>query len=133
MPTRNADEEFEFLLNFLASDGVDPDPEPPRGAAAGSRKGDDGDRSLRVQRGSDGKLDLGQVKAFYESKNTRGGKGVRKEMGRGVTGSPGFTDHSRNHSGLSIVPHARTLSSPCIACLPLDSIRCHVVCKIFGY
>jgi len=105
MSTRDADEEFEFLLNFLASDGVDPDldPDPRRGAAvASSRKGDDGDRSFRTQRGSDRKLDLGQVKAFYENKNMRAGKGVGKGMGRGVgvTDDPGLTDHSRNHSGL---------------------------------
>ena len=109
MSTRDADEEFEFLLNFLASDGVDPDPDPDpyRGAAtASSRKGDDGDHSFRIQKGSDGKLDLGQVKAFYESKNNmRAGKGVGKGMSRGVgvTDDPGLTDHSRNHSGLYIV------------------------------
>ena len=90
-----ADDEFEFLLNFLASDGVNPDPNPgpPRGTAAGSRKGGEDDRSLRIQMGSDGKLDLGQVKAFYEGKNVRAGKGP-------MTDGPGFTDHSRNHPGL---------------------------------
>lgn len=110
------DEEFEFLLNFLASDGVnpDPDPDPSRGTAAGSRKGGEDDRSLGIQTGSDGKLDLGQVKAFYEGKNVREGKGVEKGMGRGrMTDGPGFTDHSRNHSGLFIDLHMlrRTSSS----------------------
>jgi len=110
------DEDFEFLLNFLASDGVnpDPDPDPQRGTAAGSRKGGEDDRSLRIQTGSDGKLDLGQVKAFYEGKNVRAGKGVEKGIGRGsMTDGPGFTDHSRNHPGLFIDLHMlrRTSSS----------------------
>jgi hypothetical protein len=106
MSSRDAGEEFEFLLNFLASDGVDPDiPDSLRGAAASSRKGDDDDRSFKAQKGADGNFDLGQVRAFYESKNIRGGKGAGKGMGRGVgmTDDPMLADHSRNHSGLFIV------------------------------
>lgn len=87
MPTRDTDEEFEFLLNLLASDGADHD--PPLGAT-GSQKADV-DRGPRIQRGSDGRVDLGQVKAFYERKNATMGP---------LRDSPGLTDHSRNHSGL---------------------------------
>ena len=92
MSIRDADEEFEFLVNLLASDGVDPD--PPLGPG-GVREGDVGhDRGLRIQRGSDGGLDLGQVRVFCESGSVGVGRGV------GVTDGPGLTDHSRNHKGL---------------------------------
>lgn len=73
-PTPEADEDFEFLVNLLASDGADPD-HPTR--ATGSQQ-------VGIQRGSDGKLDLGQVKAFYENKNMGVGVGV----GAGVRDSP---------------------------------------------
>lgn len=139
MPIRDANEEFEFLLNFLASDGVDPDPDPPRGAAASSQRGDDGDRSFRIQRGSDGKLDLGQVRAFYEKKNKRAGKGVGKEMGRGALGmaqgDPGLTDHSRIHSGLSVFLNPE-LALYCTLlrtfAAPFHPMTCGVH-KVFGY
>jgi len=117
MSTRNTDEEFEFLLNLLASDGVEPGPDlQPLGAGAGPR----------IRRGSDGKLDLGQVKAFYEKKNL----GVGKEMGKGagvgtVTDDPGLTDHSRNHSGLPIVFFSACTLELVLYCAfaALDSIR----------
>lgn len=89
MSTRDAEEEFEFLLNLLASDGVGPDPGQPRGAPGDEP--DDDDRGVRVQRGTDGRLDLGQVRAFYESKNMRGGL----EETRG----PVSTDRPRNNTG----------------------------------
>lgn len=104
MSTGGADEEFEFLLNLLASDGAGLDLDPPRGATD-SRKGDNDDRGFGIQRGPDGKLDLGQVKAFYESKKMRVGKEAEKGIGRGVgvTGDPGSTDHSQNRPGSSTV------------------------------
>ncbi|KAF9651364.1 hypothetical protein BDM02DRAFT_861292 [Thelephora ganbajun] len=92
MPSPDADEEFEFLVNLLASDGVGPD--PLLGAASGgspSRKGQ-GDRGFGIRRGSDGKLDLGRVKAFYESKNV---------VGSGRDG-PWLTDNSRDHPGKGV-------------------------------
>lgn len=106
MSTRYAGEDFEFLLDLLASDGVDADPQPL--GAIGSRKGDDEDdrAGSGIQRGPDGKLDLGQVKAFYENKNTRAGKGkgttgVRTgRRGVEMTGDPGLSDHLRDHAGL---------------------------------
>lgn len=103
MSTRDAEEEFDFLLNLLASDGIGPDPGQPRGA---SGDGDGDDRGVRVQRGSDGRLDLGQVKAFYESKNMRGGVGETRE--------PVSTDRPRNSTGLSIALSAQTFG-PCLA------------------
>ena len=110
MSTQNDDEEFEFLLNLLASDGVDPSPP----GAGGSRKGHEDDRGFGIKRGADGKLDLGQVKAFYEKKNLGVGKGMGKGPGVGTaTDDPGSTDHFRNHSGSSVFfsvspPNART-------------------------
>jgi hypothetical protein len=87
MSVPDADEDFEFLVNLLASDGVDPDP-PPRTAGPGQVAPD-----LRIQSGSDSKLDLGQVKAYYENKHM--GVGVRDD-------GPGLTDHHQpptNRSG----------------------------------
>ena len=93
-PDGDGDEDFEFLVNLLASDGVDPDPLPPL-RATGSHQVD-----LRIQRGPDGKLDLGQVKTFYEKKNN-----VGVGAGTGIGGrdnNTGLADprHHRNHSGL---------------------------------
>ena len=99
MPTgSDADEEFEFLVNLLASDGIDPD--PPIGAS-GSRKVTAGDdRGLKIRSGQDGKLDLGQVKAFYENKSV--GLGIWGGA-VGMTDGPGLADQgSRNKSGSSI-------------------------------
>jgi len=94
-PDGDGDEDFEFLVNLLASDGVDPSPLPPP-QATGSRQVDHG---LRIQRGPDGRLDLGQVKTFYEKKNNAG-----VGTGTGIAGrvdNPGLADprHHRNHSG----------------------------------
>lgn len=98
MPARDAEEEFEFLVDLLASDGVEPEPSL---GAAGSRKSDSA--AFGIQRGSDGKLDLGQVKAFYEKKNMGGGRGTEKAGGIGLTDGLGrSTDYPPNHSeGLS--------------------------------
>ena len=84
MSAPDADEDFEFLVNLLASDGVDPDPPP-----AGPHQADP---DLKIQSGSDGKLDLGRVKAYYENKHM--GVGVRDD-------GPGLTDHQppTNRSG----------------------------------
>jgi hypothetical protein len=89
MSRPDADEDFEFLVNLLASDGAG-GPDPPL-RTAGSHQAD---RDLGIQSGSDGKLDLGQVKVFYENKNMGVG------MGMGARGGPGLTDRFRNHSGL---------------------------------
>jgi len=89
MPSRDTDEEFEFLLNLLASDGIDS--EPPPGATSSRR--DNVDRGFKIQRGSDGKLDLDQVKGFYENKT----------MKMGARDSPVLTDHSRSRSGGGVV------------------------------
>lgn len=62
MAARDPEEEFEFLVNLLASDEVESDSAP-----AGSQTGTSG--LAGIQRGPDGKLDLGQVKAFYERKS----------------------------------------------------------------
>ena len=102
MSTRDAEEEFEFLLNLLASDGAGPDPGQARGASGDK----DDDRGVRVQRGSDGRLDLGQVKAFYESKNVRAGEGAGK--GVGETRDPVPTDRPRNTPGSSTPLPAQT-------------------------
>ena len=99
MPNEDADEDFEFLVNLLASDGTDSET-PVRAGATGSRKGKDEDDGRGIQRGSDGKLDLGQVKAFYENKKMGVGKGVGVGRGVGMTGDPGMADQSRNHPGL---------------------------------
>jgi hypothetical protein len=93
MSPKDAEEEFEFLVNLLASDGVDP-ANPPLGSG-GSQKGDASGAGPAIQRGPDGRLDLGQVKAFYERKKT----GSRKEEGKGVTDSPQSSDHSPNRPG----------------------------------
>ena len=85
-PTQDADEDFEFLVNLLASDGADHDTPP---LVTGSKRAD---RGLRIQRGSDGRLDLGQVKAFYENKNM----GVRTA---GEKDGPGVMGRSRIPSG----------------------------------
>lgn len=101
MPPRDPDEEFEFLVNLLASDGVEPDPSPAADAT-GLQEDKNVDDGLRIQRGSDGRLDLGQVRAFYEKKHT--GKERRKGVGRvGLTNNPpGTTDRSRNCSGVCL-------------------------------
>ena len=98
MPTAdgNGDEDFEFLVNLLASDGVDSDPLPPL-QATGSHQVDHGPS---IQRGPDGRLDLGQVKTFYEKKNN-----MKMGTGTGIGAkedNPGLADprHHRNHSGL---------------------------------
>lgn len=98
MPPRDPDEEFEFLVNLLASDGVDPGPSPAADAT-GLQEEKNADGELRIQRGSDGRLDLDQVRAFYERKNM--GKEKGKGVGRvGLTdSSPRITDRSRNRSG----------------------------------
>ena len=97
MPTTDGDgdEDFEFLVNLLASDGADSGLLPPL-QATGSHQVDHG---LRIQRGPDGRLDLGQVKTFYEKKNN-----VGVGTGRGIGGrveNPGLADprNHRNHSG----------------------------------
>lgn len=89
MPARDAEEEFEFLVNLLASDGAEPD--PPVGCQEGGA-------GSGVRIGSDGKLDLGQVKAFYERKNA--GHGKEKEKEKGFAEGPGLANYSRNRSGL---------------------------------
>ena len=97
----DGDEDFEFLVNLLASDGADPDPpQPPPPQATGSHQVDHG---IRIQRGPDGRLDLGQVKRFYEKKkknNVGVGAGTGIGAVRGV--NPGLADprRSRNRSGL---------------------------------
>ena len=88
----DAEGDFEYLLNLLASDGLE------AGSllemdATGSRRDYATESGFRIQRGSNGKLDLGQVRAFYEQKNRGVGKGVE------VTTAPWSTDHSRNLSG----------------------------------
>ena len=77
------DEDFEFLLNLLVSDGVEPDP-PPRATDSRENDGDEGDRTegFEIQSGTDGKLDLGRVKAFYEKKKTTSGKEARDRYPR---------------------------------------------------
>jgi hypothetical protein len=76
------------LLDLLASDGAEPD-----------TPGDDGSGSLEVndadgttQRGLNGKLDVGQVRAYYERKKK--GEGKEKGVGVGLRGGPAFPDHS---------------------------------------
>jgi len=96
-PDGDGDEDFEFLVNLLASDGADPDPGPPPLQTTGSRQVHHG---LGIQRGSDGKLDLGQVKTYYEKKNTRVGTGTG--IGAVTRDNPGSADprYLRNPSGL---------------------------------
>ena len=130
MPIQDADEDFEFLVNLLASDGVESEA-PPRAGATGSREGKDDDgRGVKIQRGSDGKLDLGQVKAFYENKKMGVGKGVGVGRGVGMTGDPGMADQSRNHPGLHercfFFP-ARTLKLSVYCGLPWPVPSCHVL------
>lgn len=101
MTAKGTDEEFEFLVNLLASDGTEPDPPPGAGPAMsrlGSGAVDDGPK---IEKRSDGKLDLGQVKEFYERKNIGGGKekGQGVHMGVSDVDDPGSTDRSRNRSG----------------------------------
>ena len=96
-PEGDGDEDFEFLVNLLASDGVDPDTPPTRlqPTAVSSHV----DSGLRIQSGPDGRLDLGQVRTFYEKKKN---VGVGAGTGIGaVRGNPGLTDlrHPRNRSG----------------------------------
>lgn len=98
MATPDGDEDFEFLVNLLASDGADPDRrDPPPLRTTGSHQTIN--HGLRFQRGPGGKLDLGQVRTFYESKNTASmGAGV----GVGTSGTrenPVSTDQPRNSSG----------------------------------
>jgi len=89
------DEDFEFLLNLLASDGTEPDPSL---GATGSQKAhgtSDRTEGFRIQQGPDGKLDLGQVKTFYEIKNM--GKEKEKDP---VREDPGLMNPgSRERSG----------------------------------
>ena len=91
MPTPDTDADFEFLVNLLASDGAEPDPSSSR--AAGSQPEVDHGLGFSIQRGSDGKLDLGQVKAFYENKKMGVGMGVVGDRG------PGPMDEPRSLSG----------------------------------
>jgi hypothetical protein len=100
MTEKATDEEFEFLVNLLASDGTEPDPSIGAGPA-GSRLGNVAVDGPKIERRSDGKLDLGQVKEFYERKNIGG----EKEKGQGVhmgvsdVDDPGSTDHSQDRPG----------------------------------
>jgi hypothetical protein len=100
MTTRDAegDGDFEYLVNLLASDGVEAG-SPLEADATGSRRGNGTESEFRIQRGSNGKLDLGQVRAFYEKKNRGLGKEKEKEKGVRVTATPWSTDHSQNLSG----------------------------------
>ena len=96
MPDREAEEEFEYLLDLLASDGVEPNP-PFEVDATGSRRGTGADGGFGIHRGTNGRLDLGQVKAYYERKNKGLGKGV---PGVSLRNGPGLTDHSGSRPGL---------------------------------
>ena len=96
MPDREAEEEFEYLLDLLASDGVEPNP-PFEGDATGSRRGTGADGGFGIHRGTNGRLDLGQVKAYYERKNKGLGKGV---PGVSLRNGPRLTDHSGSRPGL---------------------------------
>lgn len=93
MADRDAEEEFEFLVNLLASDGVESD-------AAGSRR--EGGAGLGIEKGPDGKLDLGQVKAFYERKKKEEGKEKGEGVGVGWVDGRLSTKYGRNRSGLCI-------------------------------
>jgi hypothetical protein len=81
MGGKDAEEDFDFLVNLLASDGL----------------GEEDEGGIGIQRGTDGKLDFGQVKAFYERKNMGlivGGK--EREGGN----NPESANPPRNRLGL---------------------------------
>lgn len=86
-------------MNLLASDGVESAPNLGARAVEGTPENESADTGIQIQRRSDGKLDLGQVKAYYERKNIGL---VRKEDGKGLdvvmTDRPGSTDHSTNRN-----------------------------------
>lgn len=98
---RATDDEFEFLVNLLASDGAELDPRTPGADVTGSRGGD----GFGIQRGLDGKLDLGQVRAYYERRNTGEGKEKGKGVGVGsdADGPGPPTNYFRNRSGLCLL------------------------------
>lgn len=110
MPNKGGvEEEFEYLVNLLASDGVECEssgpmmPQGTPGIATQPHKGNGGgDGGPNIQRGIDGKLDLGRVKAFYESKNSRTGKKKGKGESEMKSAGPWTTDHD-SQAGLYIL------------------------------
>lgn len=77
---RDAKEEFELLVDLLASDVRILEPYPvPGGVDAGVGSLEGSGPGIGVQRGSDGKLDLGRLEAFYERRDKGGGR----EKGKG--------------------------------------------------
>lgn len=97
MPGRDADEEFEFLVNLLASDGVEADSAATTSGGPSKARWENGPggRIGFIQRGSDGKFDFGQVRAFYERK---------KDTGKGPADSNGGNESSGSCSRQTYFP-----------------------------